>query len=184
MPPHLVAIVGGSGSGKSWIAQHLHEAFGNDAGRLSLEDFRLDLSHLPPKEREKRNFDHPEAIDWPLFRQSVSRIRCGDLEESPDYDFATRTRRPAGKPWRPCRLVLIDGLWLLHDVTLRDLYTLSVFVESTEEFQRQAAPMHNQFVAPQLQHADLVVHSRRGNAMISELVAVMSRLLRKESPTP
>ena len=61
MKGHLIAIVGGSGSGKSWLAQRLADQFGADAGLLSLDDFYCDLSHLSPEEREQTNFDHPSA---------------------------------------------------------------------------------------------------------------------------
>ena len=63
-PPLLVAIVGGSGAGKSWLAERLHRRLGARAARLSLDDFYRDRSHLPPGRREKLNFDHPRSIDW------------------------------------------------------------------------------------------------------------------------
>ena len=207
MNVHLIAIVGGSGSGKTWLGARLQEQFGEDAAGLSLDHFYRDLSHLPEAERNAVNFDDPAAIDWPLFRHSVSRIRCGQPIELPDYDYGTHTRRPAANTWHPRRLVLLDGLWLLRESDLRALYSLSVFVECPEEvrlarrlkrdqhercrsaqavraqFRRHVAPMHDRFVAPQVQHADLVVYSRAGSAMLSELRAVLGRLLQPEERT-
>ena len=66
-PSKLIALVGGSGAGKSWLADRLCQEFGDEATSLSLDDFYCDLSHLMPSEREKINFDHPDAIDWPVF---------------------------------------------------------------------------------------------------------------------
>lgn len=201
---HLIAIVGGSGSGKSWLSSRLQEQFGEDATRLSLDDFYRDFSHLPAVERSQLNFDDPEAIDWPLFRHSLSRVRCGQPIELPDYDYGTHTRRPDATPWQPRPLVLMDGLWLLRESDLRALYSLSVFVECPEklrfarrlkrdrrergrsarsvgaQFRRHVAPMHDRFVAPQVQHADLVVHACQGSATIAELRALLGRLVQRK----
>src|SRR5438876_8668707 len=62
--PIFVAIVGGSGSGKSWLAKRLQTRLGTMATRITLDDFYKDRSHLPPQRRAKVNFDHPAAINW------------------------------------------------------------------------------------------------------------------------
>ncbi len=201
MEVHLIAIVGGSGSGKTWLAQRLLEEFGNDAARLSLDDFYRDLSHLPTDEHDRTNFDHPNAIDWPLFRRSISSIRRGEATELPMYDFPTHTRRAEAKTWKPRRLVLLDGLWLLRRAELRQLYSRSVFVECVEhlrlerrmerdqrergrsarsvraQFEKHVAPMHNRFVARQMRHADLVVQSPTSPRRVTELHAHFTQLL-------
>ena len=133
MNVHLIAIVGGSGSGKTWLAGRLLEEFGDKAGRISLDDFYRDLAHLPEAERAGVNFDDPEAIDWPLFRRATARLRAGETVELPAYDFAAHARRPGTRPWHPRPLVLVDGLWLLHETDLRAIYSLSVFLECPEE---------------------------------------------------
>ena len=193
MNSHLIAIVGGSGSGKSWLTQRLAEEFGEDAGQLSLDDFYRDLSHLKPEEREETNFDHPSAIDWPLFHGCISRIGRGEAVALPSYDFGTHTRHQAAKWWEPRPLVLIEGLWLLHDLGLRRLYAMSVFVDCPEhvrlerrlerdqrergrsarsvraQFERQVAPMHDRYVNGQAQHADMVMESPVSSTQLVEL---------------
>ncbi len=201
MNSHLIAIVGGSGSGKSWLAQHLAEQFGEDAGRLSLDDFYRDLSHLRPEERDATNFDHPSAIDWPLFHRVTSRISRGQATALPSYDFATHTRRATARGWQPRRLVLIEGLWLLRYTDLRRLYSMSVFVECPAhvrlerrlerdqrergrtaqsvqaQFDQQVAPMHERFVTRQARHADFLLESPVTHTRLAELRACCNQRL-------
>src|SRR4026208_2252253 len=91
-PNRLIAIVGGSGAGKTWLADRLQQACGNGAGRLSLDDFYRDRSHLSPARRATIHFDSPRAIDWPLVMQVLRACRAGQLTGLPRYSFATHTR--------------------------------------------------------------------------------------------
>lgn len=197
----LIAVTGGSGSGKTWLVQQLLREFSGIAGRLSLDDFYHDLSHLTPGERERINFDHPDAIDWMLFETCLTRICAGESCDLPSYDFATHGRRPVPVRWSACRLVLVDGLWLLHRKELRDLYRLRIFVDCPEpvrferrlirdqlerqrseafvreQFERHVAPMHAQFVAPQIQQADLMIESPIATHHLNTLRSHCNRLL-------
>lgn len=171
--------MGGSGSGKTWLARKLQKALGPRGAVLSLDDFYRDLSHLTTAEREHVNFDNPGAIDWETFAGALGKIRKGVETWLPEYDFTTHTRRKEPRGWRSVPVVLIDGLWLLHRPGLRRLYDLSVYLDCPEslrlrrrlrrdqrergrsrasilsQFRRQVAPMHDRFVAPQADHADL-----------------------------
>ena len=172
-PVAIVAIVGGSGSGKTWLARQLQRRLGARAGRLSLDDFYRDRSHLPARVRARINFDHPRAIDWPLFRQCLEKIKNGQTVLLPRYDFVTHARRATARRWRPKSVVLVDGLWLLRRPDLRRLYSLSVFLNCPlklqlarrlardqrergrspasvrRQFRSQVAPMDKKFVGPQ-----------------------------------
>src|SRR3954468_16932055 len=102
----LIAIVGGSGSGKTWLAGHLKNALGTQAALLSLDDFYFDLSKLPPEAREQINFDHPQTIDWPLFERALDDCLSGEATGVPQYDFATHTRLPQIELLQPAPLIL------------------------------------------------------------------------------
>ena len=204
MKVRLVAIVGGSGSGKTRLTRQLKRRLGRLAGIITVDDFYRDLSHLPETRRARTNFDHPDAIEWELFHDCLARIRAGEAVRLPHYDFKTHTRQ-GWRTWRPRPMVLVDGLWLLHREELRELYTLSVFVDCPEEvrlqrrlerdqferkrtrasilrqFRQQVAPMHNQFVEPQKQRAEFILDSTGRQAGLSEL---HNRLARIASGTP
>jgi uridine kinase len=179
----FIAIAGGSGSGKTWLARRLKRRFEKSAGILALDDFYRDLSPPPPRERTRVNFDHPDAIAWELFIQCLNQIQLGEPTRLPRYDFSRHTRPARMWLWNPRPVVLVEGLWLLHRADLRQLWSQSVFVECPEElrlkrriardqaergrsaasvrrqFYRDVAPMHECHVAPQAQYAGLRVHS-------------------------
>jgi uridine kinase len=210
----LIAIVGGSGSGKTWLAGHLSQKLDGLAARLSLDDFYLDHSHLPPAMHERINFDQPAAVDWPLFLQTLRDCRDGRTVEVPRYNFATHSRRPLRETVIPAPLVLVDGLWLLWQPMVRDLFDLKIFLDCPmqlrlerrlardvnergrtpesvrTQFWKTVAPMHRRFVEPQARWADLVLRQPPGEMELARLVWRLQSLaprpdsLAEEKPRP
>jgi len=192
--PFLVAIVGGSGSGKSWLAERLSVALAPGVSRISLDDFYLDRSHLPSARRALINFDHPRGIDWNLFLTVLRQLKSRRSALAPTYDFCTHRRdsqwqRVAAEP-----VIIVDGLWLLRRSALRSLFHLRVFVDcpartrlerrlardaatrgrSPESVRRQfretVQPMHSKFVHPQRHLADVVLRAGFGTQEIEDLL--------------
>lgn len=183
MRPKLVAIVGGSGSGKSWLADKLQQALGDNVSRVSLDAFYRDRSHLPPARRSCINYDHPRCIDWASVEAVLHLITRGQPVMLPHYDFTTHSRSQMGERIIPAPIVLVEGLWLLRRPSVRKLFALTIFLDcpgsvrlhrrlmrdaaqrgrSKESVRRQfretVAPMHERFVGPQKAHADLVLKS-------------------------
>lgn len=200
MTVHLFAIVGGSGSGKTWLARRLKRRLGREAGSISLDDFYRDLSALPKRKRGRRNFDDPAAIEWPLFIETLARIKRGEMAVIPRYDFATHTRLRQARIWKPKPIVLLDGLWLLRKARARRLYSLSIYVDALAEvrlrqrvardqqergrsrasvlrhFREHVEPMHRRFVAPQRRCADVVLSSPLDDGILDKLTATARRL--------
>jgi len=196
----LVAVVGGSGSGKTWLADHLQKSIGNGVGRLSLDDFYLDRSHLPPARRERINFDHPNAIDWPLVEKSLKACRAGRSFRVPRYDFTTHTRVPRRETFHPWPLNIVEGLWLLLRPSVRACFSLRLFIEcpvrvrlarrlsrdaaergrSHESVRRQfwetVAPMHERHVTPQAKWAHFVLESPPRSDRVLQLVDLLKTL--------
>jgi len=171
--PRHIAIVGGSGSGKTWLAEATAAALASRAVRVSLDDFYRDLAGLPFAEREHLNFDDPAAIDWETLRRVFDSFQAGQPAVLPVYDFATHTRRPETRQVNPAPLIIWDGLWLLHHPWLRHRFDRRIFVDCPaglryerraardlrergrtpesvhRQFHEQVEPMHRQFVEPQ-----------------------------------
>ncbi len=179
--PKLVAIVGGSGAGKTWLAERLRKLLGADAARLPLDDFYRDRSHLTAAQRARVNFDHPRAIDWASAGKVLRAVRSGRAVRVPRYDFATHTRKAERELWRPKPIVLVEGLWLLRSASIRRLFDVKIFINFPErvrwqrrlvrdvkargrsaasvrrQWRETVAPMHRKFVAPQVRWADVVI---------------------------
>lgn len=179
--PFLVAIVGGSGSGKSWLAERLEAALDGKAARLSQDDFYQDRSLIPPEERAALNFDHPDAIDWPVLEKAVQDLLNGRSAQLPNYDFRTHCRDACFRVLEPKPVILMEGLWLLRERPLREKFDLKVFIDcplSTrlrrrierdllargrsrasveKQFYDTVEPMHRKFVSRQKRWADVVL---------------------------
>ena len=112
-PFKLIALTGGSGAGKTWLADRLCQEFGEEAMSLSLDDFYCDLSHVALAERESTNFDHPDAIDWPFFEKVLRELQNGETALVPLYDFISHTRSTEWKSRSPRPFIFVEGLWLL-----------------------------------------------------------------------
>src|SRR5262249_35666799 len=133
----LVAIVGGSGAGKSWLARKLQTALGSKATRISLDDFYRDHSRIPPARRVNINFDHPRAIDWPAVEQAGRGLRDGRVVRLPRYDFKTHCRLREENILAPRPIVLMEGLWLLRRPSLRRLFDWRIFIDCPAPLRRR-----------------------------------------------
>ena len=193
----LVAIVGGSGSGKSWLADKLAAVLAPDAARLSLDDFYRDRSHLSPARRARLNFDHPRAIDWPALEAVLRKCSQGRAVPLPCYDFKTHCSGPGRRILKPERIILVDGLWLLVRPSIRSSFAFKIFLDCDartrfrrrlardrrergrtkasvrEQFRETVEPMHRRYVAPQAKYADIVLRGERAPADVRRLVAVL-----------
>ncbi len=204
--PVVVAIVGGSGSGRTWLTEKLELALAPHALRLSLDDFYLDRSHLFPARRARLNFDHPRAIDWLCLEAVVQRLLAGRPTPVPRYDFKTHSRLPGTRVLRPKPIILLDGLWLLGRPAVRRLISFSVFLDCPrsirlrrrmardllsrgrtrssiqQQFQTTVEPMHDRFVTPQARLADLVLRRSCSARDVRELVGRMRSLSLQAEP--
>jgi len=196
----LIALAGGSGSGKSWLANRLCQEFGDEGMTLSLDDFYGDLAHQTFSEREQCNFDHPGSIDWKLFESVLRKLRNGTTALVPRYDFVSHTRATRLEPHRPRPFIFVEGLWILWPPHLRDLFNLRFFLDCPEllrwqrrsardfndrgrtmdsireQFWNVVAPMHERFVEVQRPWADFVIEQPIGEVEIVQMIATIRAL--------
>jgi len=199
MKPFVVLIAGPSCGGKSTVAHAVH-AVAPKGGCVvvPLDRYYRDLSHLDPAERAKANFDHPDAIDWPLLKAQLADLADGRRIAMPEYDFARHVRGAKSELTASAPMVVAEGILSLHDEDLVAMAGLRVFVDAPdtvclarriardvaergrseasvrEQFAATVQPMIREFVRPSARHADLVLD---GQAPVETLVrAVTDRI--------
>lgn len=196
----VLGIGGGTGSGKTTVAQKL--VGGVPPGRAVIIDhdaYYRDRSGLPPEERERINYDHPDAIETELLVDHLVRLRGGQPVEMPQYDFRDHARRRETRPVRPAPVVVVEGILVLADERLRAHLDLKLFVDTDadirlmrrlgrdieergrtfaqvrDQYNATVRPMHLAFVEPSKRFADLIVPE--GGENQAALDVIIGRLL-------
>lgn len=179
-PPTVLGIAGCSGSGKTTLANELARTLGGL--RFHLDDYYLDLGHLPLEERKQKNFDDPALIEVPLLVQHIRALARAESIERPCYDFGTYTRMVGRtQQVKAGPFLIVEGLFALHYPELLPLYQLRVYIDTpdplcferrmkrdTEErgrtedvvrhqYEATVRPASEAFVRPSALHADLIV---------------------------
>ena len=181
----MIAIAGGSGSGKTTILNMLVERcqeLNINITALNQDNYYSDLSRLTMKERKQTNFDDPHSLDFDLLFSHISLLAKGEKILRPTYDFASHTRVEPSVEVVPSDVVIFDGIFALHYARLIDVFDLRIFVDVDddlrfirrlqrdtkergrtiegviEQYLATVRPMHKKFIAPSKSHADLVIN--------------------------
>lgn len=192
--PLVVAVVGGTGSGKTTIAHAIHDALGVDAVLLDQDAYYRDLADLPLEERRRVNFDHPDSIDTDLFVEQLEALVRGEAIDKPTYDFAAHTRAAARIHIEPKDVIIVEGILLLSDARLRALFDIKIFVDVSddvrfirrllrdtnergrslpnviEQYLSTVRPMHLEFVEPSKRYADVILPEGGFNRIGIEMI--------------
>lgn len=179
----LIAITGGSGAGKTTIAQALARQVGAGAVVVAEDDYYRCASTIPDFDAASYNFDTPEAKEHTLLSAHLAAAKRGEPFDKPIYDLATHRRQADLERIARANVVIVEGIHLLAVKDLRGLFDLKIFVEADEavrlarrmlrdvetrgrtprsvmmQFFETVRPMHQQHVESQRAFADLVLHS-------------------------
>ena len=202
--PLVIGIAGGSGSGKTTVAQQILSRVGSDQiAFIQHDSYYKDLSELPPTQHADINFDHPDALDTRLLIQHIVALRAGRPIDVPIYDFATDRR--TGRTFRiePRRVILVEGILIFVEAALRELFDIKIFVDtdsdirfirrlerdltergrSTEsvikQYQATVRPMHLEFVEPSKRYADVIIPEGGFNTAAMDMVVARLEALLK-----
>ena len=182
MNPTIIAISGGSGSGKSYLAKKFASQYTKEKILIISQDsYYKDFSFKLLAERKNQNYDHPHAIDVDLFQEHLHALTNGKIVELPLYNFKTHLREKKTIRITKQKIIVVEGILILHYPQLRKFYTIKIFVDTPEiiRFERRlkrdveergrtknsvknqyittVKPMHNQFVEASKTYADFVV---------------------------
>ncbi len=201
----VIGIAGGSGSGKSTLARNVAAASPVPVVTLDMDGYYRNFTHLSDEERQRANWDHPDAFDLDLLARHVRELAAGHRIDKPVYDFVRHLRASATVSVDPAPVVIIDGILLLADARVRDLCDIKVFVDADadvrlmrrirrdirergrpideilEQYATTVRPMHVEFVEPSKRYADLIVPHATDNVFAVEMiVATIQDSLRAE----
>ncbi len=177
----VIGMAGGTGSGKTTLAERISRAFGGDALLLSMDCYYKDNSHLAFEERVKTNYDHPDAYDIPLIVEHIKALKDGKHIDHPTYDFSQHVR---GEKWvglDSARVIIVEGILVFAIKEIVDLLDIKIFVDTdadvrilrritrdvnergrdlnsvVRQYLTTVKPMHEHFVEPSKRMADVIV---------------------------
>lgn len=132
--PLVIGIAGGTGSGKTTVAEMIAKELGADRVVLISQDsYYRDLSHIPFEMRARSNFDHPDAIDSVLMADHIRRLRNREPIEKPIYDFTAHVRRPQTERVEPRDILIVEGILILAIDEVRELLDIKVFIDTDDD---------------------------------------------------
>jgi uridine kinase len=205
MEPIVIAVAGGTASGKTTVANEILRRVGAEhIACIPHDAYYRDLSHLPPSERAKVNFDHPDSLETDLLIQHVKDLRAGRAVEIPVYDFTNHTRTQRTRRVEPARVILVEGILVFVEPELRELFDVKLYVDSDaderfirrlrrdiekrgrtvesvcEQYLGTVRPMHLEFVEPSKRYADVIIPGGGFNEVAIEMVAARVRGMLEE----
>jgi uridine kinase len=203
----VIGIAGGTGSGKTTVVKKIMSSLTADEVALVTQDsYYRDNGHLPLEERQKINFDHPDAIEFDLLTRHVHALKNGQSVEEPIYSYLTCTRAEETKTVKPKKVIIVEGILILGHPALRELFDIKVFVSADaddrlirvinrdiiergrtvdvvlERYHQSVKPMHLQFIEPTKRYADLIIPQGGHNKVAIDILTTIIKLnLQKEN---
>lgn len=191
----IIGIAGGTGCGKTTVVnQIINELPKNEVGVISQDSYYNDLSHLTLEERRKTNFDHPSAIDFKLLENHLKALKAGESVEQPVYSFLECNRTEKSIPTHPRKVMIVEGILILTNAEIRNMCDIKIFVhadtderlirrlkrdvnergwnlnETLDNYQNVIKPMHDQFIEPTKEYADIIIPNNKYNTVAVEIV--------------
>jgi len=192
----IIGICGGTGSGKTTVANRILESVSaNEVVFIQQDSYYRNLTDLPLDYRHIANFDHPDALDNDLLVNHVRRLKAGEAVELPLYDFKTHTRMNETRHVDPKPIVIVEGILIYADPRLLEQMDIKVFVDTPddirfirrlrrdlaergrtiesviEQYIATVRPMHMQFVEPSKRHADVIIPEGGHNLVSIDLLS-------------
>ena len=178
----IIGIAGGTGSGKTTVVKKIREQFPKgEVAIITHDSYYFDSGELSLEERRKKNFDHPDSIEFDLMIEHIKKLKNGDSIAEPIYSFITCTRAEKTKHVEPKEVLIIEGILCLTNKDLRDLMDIKVYVDCDSDlrlarvirrdmqergrnveqvlkrYEETVRPSHIQFIEPTKRFADIII---------------------------
>lgn len=191
----IIGIAGGTGSGKTTVVnQIINELPPDEVGVISQDSYYKDTSHLSFEDRVKVNFDHPQAIDFELLVRHLKELKQGKTIQQPVYSFVEHNRTKNTMPTAPKHVMIVEGILILTHPEIRDMFDIKIYVHADSDerlirrlkrdiaergrdleevlnrYQTTLKPMHQQFIEPTKEYADIIIPTNRHNTVAVDIV--------------
>ena len=191
----IIGIAGGTGCGKTTVVnQILNELPEGEVGVISQDSYYKDTSHLSYEERVNINFDHPRSIDFDLLEQHLKALKMGTTVHQPVYSFVKHNRTGDTILTHPRKVMIVEGILILTNPELRSLFDIKIFVHADSDerlirrlkrdisergrdldevlsrYQKTLKPMHDQFIEPMKEFADIIIPNNKYNTVAVDIV--------------
>ncbi|WP_273566521.1 uridine kinase [Maribacter halichondriae] len=191
----IIGIAGGTGCGKTTVVnQIINEMPPGEVGVISQDSYYNDLSHLTLEERRETNFDHPKSIDFELLEEHLGLLREGKSIEQPVYSFLECNRTKESILIHPSKVMIVEGILILTNARIRDMMDIKIYVhadsderlirrlkrdvnergwnldETLDKYQNNIKPMHEQFIEPTKEYADIIIPNNKYNTVAVDIV--------------
>lgn len=206
MKPLIIAIAGGSASGKSTVVEEIVASLKSvEITVICHDDYYKDQSHMTMEERVKTNYDHPSSLDNELFVSHLKDLVAGKTIQKPQYDFVNHTRKSQTVQVKPTKIIIIEGILVLEEKQIRDCADVKIFVKCDEDvrfirrlkrdieergrtldnvinqYLTTVKPMFNKYVNPSSRYADLIIpNDNKHDVAVDFLVAKIKDILNKD----
>jgi uridine kinase len=192
--PIIIGIAGGTGSGKTTIADAIKREVGNNITVITQDSYYCSYDTMPASEREKINFDHPASFDNQLLIKHVTTLKECKAIEMPVYDYVHHVRTQETLHQEPTKIIIIEGILIFENEELRNLMDIKIFVDTDadvrilrrikrdmnergrtldsviEQYQATVRPMHMEFVEPSKRFADIIIPEGGYNAIAIDML--------------
>lgn len=203
MNSFIIGIAGGSGSGKSTFANRLKEHFKDNASLIKCDNYYYPHDDLSFEQRQKLNYDAPEAIEFDLLKEHLESLKKGQDILCPVYDFARHTRSEQTNKIIARPIIILDGILILHKRELRDIMDMKIYVETDaderilrrvrrdinergrdlddviSQYLQTVKPMHNAYVEPTKEKADIIINGGRNEMAFDVVKSKIENLLKQ-----
>lgn len=191
----IIGIAGGTGSGKTTVVdQILNQLSADEICVISQDSYYKQTDDLSYEQRTKINFDHPKAIDFDLLVKHLKELKKGNVIEQPVYSFVTHNRLKDTLKTHPRKVIIVEGILIFNNVELRDMFDIKIFVhadaderlirrlrrdikergrdldEVLNRYQDTLKPMHQQFIEPTKNYADIIIPNDKQNTVAIDIV--------------
>lgn len=195
MRPIIIGVAGGTGSGKTTVAETILRRVGEERiAYIPHDAYYRDLSHLSPEMRARVNFDHPDALETDLLVDHLNMWRAGKAIEVPIYDFTAHIRVDQTRRVEPQRVALVEGILVFAEPDLREVFDVKLYVDADadirfirrlqrditerqrtvqsviEQYLITVRPMHLEFVELSKRYADVIIPEGGYNQVAMDMV--------------